>query len=98
MTQPKVTRVRGEVLHKGTRAGAGTGLPSAPPGYRYTAVLKDGTEVIIRAKVAHRYEWAYLWVSRMARRKGEGLAAHFTYSNFPVTSPGALARFRIEWL
>jgi hypothetical protein len=93
----KVTRVHGEVLYKRTLGGKAAGLPPAIRCYHYSAVLEDGTEEVLLNRATHHYVWAYQWVKPVAAGK-RGLAAYFTYSNFPVTSPSALARFHIEWL
>ena len=97
MDQPKVTRVRGEVLYKHTLGCKAARLPATIAGYRSTAVMKDGTEEVLVARGTRHYAWAYQWVNPVAAGKS-GLAAHFTYRNVPVTSPSALARFRIDWL
>lgn len=92
----KVTRVCGEVLFGLTRSAAD--LPRTVAGYRYIAVLEDESSVVIWTNATLQYAWAYQWSGRGARGKSKKLTACFTYSNFPVTSPGALARFRIEWI
>jgi hypothetical protein len=97
MDQPKVTQVRGEVLYKHTLGCKAAGLPATIAGYRSTAVMKDGTEEVLVARGTRHYAWAYQWVNPVAAGKS-GLAAYFTYRNVPVTSPSALARFRIDWL
>ena len=74
---PKVIRVRGEVRYTAQRAG----LLRRKAGYRYIAVLEGGTEEVIRTKATLRYEWAYQWISPVAKGQGAGLAAHFTYSS-----------------
>ena len=97
MTQPNVTRVLGAVLYKLTMRNARAHLPPVIIGYRYAAVLEEGVEEVLLDRATHHYAWAYQWVKPVAAGKS-GLAAYFTYSNFPVTSPNALARFHIEWL
>jgi hypothetical protein len=96
MDQPKVTRVRGEVLSKLSRGNPSARLPPTVTGYGYIAVLEHGTEEVLVARALRHYAWAYQWVKPVAAGKS-GLAAYFTYSNFPIAAPGALARFHIEW-
>jgi hypothetical protein len=93
-TIPVVIHVRGEVIYKHTSAA-----DTAPTiaGYRYTAVLADRSEVIIRGKSKRRYEWAYQWTVPIGEGKRRGLAAYFTYSSYRMQPSPALAELRIEW-
>jgi hypothetical protein len=95
---PKVTRVRGEVLYKHTRARVAAGLPPAIAGYRYFAVLEDGCDEVILIKATRRYAWAYQWGHTVATGKS-GLAAYFSYGDSAEgpSSWDATEEFRIEW-
>jgi hypothetical protein len=98
-TIPLVIRVRGEVIHKHARRGRPAGAASIVAGYRYTAVLADQSEVILRNKATRRYEWAYQWAVPVAAGKtARGLAAYFTYNGSRIRPSPALAELRIEWL
>ena len=90
-TIPVVIHVRGEVIHKHA-AGAAPTIAA----YRYTAVLMDGSEVILR-RTTGRYEWAYQWSVPIAEAKRRGLAAYFTFSSYRMQPSPALAELRIEW-
>ena len=96
-TIPVVIRVRGEVIYKHARRGPLTRMASSVAGYRYTAVLMDRSEVILRGKSIRRYEWAYQWTVPVAGGKARGLGAHFTFSRYRIGPSGALAELRIEW-
>jgi hypothetical protein len=93
-TTPVVIRVRGKVIHQ--HACAADTAPTIA-GYRYTAVLADRSEVILRRTIG-QYEWAYQWTVPVAAGKARGLGAHFTFSNYRIWPSGALAELRIEWL
>jgi hypothetical protein len=95
-TIPVVIRVRGEVIHKHARRGRPAGIASIVAGYRYTAVLLDRSEVILR-RTTGRYEWAYQWSVPIAEAKRRGLAAYFTFSSYRMQPSPALAELRIEW-
>jgi len=96
---PLVIRVRGEVIHKHTRRTRAEGTAPTFVGYRYTAVLVDKSEVILRDKATHRYVWAYQWTVPVAKGKtSRGLAAYFTYSSYRIQPLPALAELRVEWL
>ena len=95
--QPKVIRVGGEVLHKRTSGRNAASLPPIFWGYRYAAVLEDGSAVTIRSNEGRQYAWAYQWAHRVATAKS-GLASHFTFSTGRDQRSAALAVFRIEWL
>jgi hypothetical protein len=98
-TIPVVIRVRGEVIHKHTRRARAVGTAPTIAGYRYTAVLVDKSEVILRDKATHRYVWAYQWTVPVAKGKtSRGLATYFTYSSYRIQPLQALAEFRIAWL
>jgi len=71
------------------------GLPPVLAGYRYTAVLEDGTAEVVRALATLRYAWAHQCSDPIYARM-EGLAAYFTFSR-GRTHRGTL-RFKIEWL
>jgi len=97
-TLPIVICVRGEVIHKHARRGRPAGTASIVAGYRYTAVLADKSEVILRGKAKFRYNWAYQWAVPVAGGKtARGLAAYFTYSSHRIQPSPALAALRIEW-
>jgi hypothetical protein len=72
MNQPKVTRVRGEAIYTHGRVA---GLSPDIVGYRYFAVLADGSEERIRARAANHYAWAYQWADPVVSRKQAGLAS-----------------------
>ena len=93
-TIPVVIHVRGEVIYR--HASEADTAPTIA-GYRYTAVLADRSEVILR-RTTDRYEWAYQWTVPIARGKARGLGAHFTFSRYRIGPSGALAELRIEWL
>jgi hypothetical protein len=93
-TIPVVIHVCGKVIYK--RASAAD-TASTIAGYRYTAVLLDRSEVILR-RTTRRHEWAYQWTVPLAGGKRRGLAAYFTYSSYRIQPSPALAEFRIEWL
>ena len=97
-TLPIVFCVRGEVIYKHPRRGRPTGTASILAGYRYTAVLADKSEVILRGKARFRYNWAYQWTVPVAGGKVDRrLAAYFTYSSHHIQPSPALAALRIEW-
>jgi hypothetical protein len=96
-TTPVVIRVRGEVIHQHVQRAHAAGTAPTIAGYRYTAVLADRSEVILR-RTTGRYEWAYQWTVPIARGKARGLGAHFTFSRYRIGPSGALAELRIEWL
>ena len=96
-TTPVVIRVRGEVIHQHVQRARAAGTAPTIAGYRYTAVLLDKSEVILRGKSKRRYEWAYQWTVPVARGKARGLGAHFTYSRYRIQPSAALAELRIEW-
>ena len=97
--RPVVIRVRGEVIHQHVQRARAAGTAPTIAGYRYTAVLLDGSEVIVRGKSIRRYEWAYQWtVPVAAGKRVRGLAAYFTYSTYRVHPSQALAELHIEWL
>jgi hypothetical protein len=72
-TTPVVIRVRGEVIHKHVQRARAAGTAPTMAGYRYTAVLLDGSEVIVRGKSIRRYEWAYQWTVPVSGGKGRRL-------------------------
>jgi hypothetical protein len=99
MNQPKVIRVRGEAIYMLTPRRSAACLPPDLVGYRYFAVLGDGSEERIRTRAAQHYAWAYQWADPVVSRKQADLASHFTYSSSggdPATRH-ALREFRIEW-
>jgi hypothetical protein len=97
-TIPIVICVRGEVIYKHARRGRPVGTASTVAGYRYTAVLADKSEVILRGKTTRRYMWAYQWdLPVAAGKRAPGLSAYFTYSTYRVQPLRAIAELRIEW-
>jgi hypothetical protein len=98
-TTPVVIRVRGEVIHQHVQRAHAAGIAPTIAGYRYTAVLMDGSEVILRGKSKRRYEWAYQWNVPVAAGEGvRGLGTYFTFSSYRIQPLQALAELRIEWL
>jgi hypothetical protein len=98
-TRPVVIRVRGEMIHQHVQRARAAGTAPTIAGYRYTAVLMDGSEVILRAKSIRRYGWAYQWaVPVTGGSTARGLASNFTFSRFRIVPSGALAELCIEWL
>jgi hypothetical protein len=95
--RPVVIRVRGEVIHQHVQLARAAGTAPTIAGYRYTAVLMDGSEVILRRKSKRRYEWAYQWTVPKVEGNRRGLGAYFTYSSHRIGPSPALAEFRIEW-
>ena len=53
----------------------------SPKGYRYTAQLADGSDVVIR-NASRLYERAYLYDTRVASGT-KGLGGYFTYGKAP---------------
>ena len=96
-TIPVVIRVRGEVIHQHVQRARAAGTAPTIAGYRYTAVLMDRSEVILR-RTTGQYKWAYQWTVPVAAGKTRGLGAHFTFSSYRIWPSGALAELRIEWL
>ena len=98
-TTPVVIRVRGKVIHQHVQRARAAGTAPTIAGYRYTAVLADRSEVILRGKSKRRYEWAYQWaVPVTGGSTARGLASYFTFSRHRIVPSGALAELRIEWL
>jgi hypothetical protein len=84
-TIPVVIRVRGEVIHQHVQRARAAGAAPTIAGYRYTAVLMDGTEVVPRRKSERPYEWAYQWTVPVAAGNGlRGLGAYFTFSSYRI--------------
>jgi len=93
-TIPLVIHVRGQVIYKHARAA---GAAPTIARFRYTAVLMDGSEVILRAKSMRRYEWAYQWTVPRVEGNSRRLGAYFKYSSHRIAPSPAFAEFRIEW-
>jgi hypothetical protein len=93
----QVTRVRGEVLYSHSHARNAAGPPPAIMSYRYTVVLEDGSEEVIRAGSTHLYAWVYQWAAPVESRQ-RGLAAYFTLSVARLPPREALTEFGIKWL
>ena len=95
-TTPVVIRVRGEVIHQHVQRARAAGTAPTIAGYRYTAVLAGGSEVILR-RTTSRYEWAYQWTVPIVEGNSRRLGAYFKYSSHRIAPSPAFAEFRIEW-